>query len=705
MSKIVSFILGKEGVENNKTKKKIYITLLIIIALTIFSNTTIRNEIVVAQGGADPRWQDNKTSVISGSQYLPERNYGFQINWTDPQGNLDNVTFETNLTAGSTLENITKADIDKYTSFMNNSVGIWWINFTQEQLAGAGNYAFRWYANDTNSNENSTDQWKYVIEKNGSTDIDLYVNGEQSDKTIEQYQNVNFTIVLNVPTSGVVRLHTNFSDDSYKLWDSGSCPPQFENMTNMTNLGNWTWKANFTNSNYTTATKNWYVKVTPFKKEVNITIYNSTGDMSNAYIRVYNSSNDVVSSGVGELSANLEQYRNYSLEMTEKINSENLTVKIVNLNITSSFNRTSQTVKDYSEELPSGFNKITTIFAFNDSGLSYSYATIYIPNESFTVTNIFHCKDAWNYTEGLCQNVADWEINDTADYNAKSNETYVFFNVTSFDGYGGGGDVYLEVNLVLPPGDTLIERYDIFDVNATVYCRGGACSDVYGTVQYNLSSSNPDTPVNVTYSDVPLFIDESSPAAKKACPTNQLEENEFCNITWRINATGSIDSAWKLGVLFNSSDTNIEDNHTDNVTLTIAPCIEEIAIQFSNISFGTVLPHTVGNAALKNSDDLYNVTNYGTCTSNIWIKSTNLVKGSNYILYSNISFNNVTDDFGSSYRISNSFSQGNSTFKKDVPGSTNATGYYFLDVPIVYAGEYEGNITFCLNSSLRPTLC
>ena len=49
---------------------------------------------------------------------------------------------------------------------------------------------------------------------------------------------------------------------------------------------------------------------------------------------------------------------------------------------------------------------------------------------------------------------------------------------------------------------------------------------------------------------------------------------------------------------------------------------------------------TDGNDATENSNDFYNVTNSGSCLSDIWIKATDLVNGTDEIIYTNVSFNN-----------------------------------------------------------------
>ena len=262
---------------------------------------------------------------------------------------------------------------------------------------------------------------------------------------------------------------------------------------------------------------------------------------------------------------------------------------------------------------------------------------------------------------------------------------------------------YLEVLLVSPPGNIIVEAYKNFTVNATVYCRDGVCGDVYGNVRYNLTSANPDTLVNTTYGDQPFFINESPAYAIKTCYNNMMQD-DFCNVTWNINATTAY-TEWKMGVLFNSSYIDINENNTDNITITIIPCIEEMAVHFSNIGFGDLIPSTDGNDATENSNDFYNVTNSGSCLSDIWIKATDLVNETDEIRYANISFNNNTDDYASSHRIANNFSSENSSLMSGVSGYTNVTGYFYLDVPATYAKLYSGNVTVCLNSSAYPSVC
>jgi len=213
---------------------------------------------------APPIWQDNATSFASGSQYTPSRNYGFQINWTDPDSadSLSNATFETNMTTGTTtLENITKASTTKYTTFTNNTAGVWWINFTQEQLKGAGQYVFRWYSNDTSNAWNISDQWNYTIAR-GSPAARLALNGTEGNKAYTQGAVANITSWV-VDNTVNMTIYSNYSGGPAL---QNITPTQHEpiyNYTDTTNLaagnyivlanvtGNANWTNNATGINYT----------------------------------------------------------------------------------------------------------------------------------------------------------------------------------------------------------------------------------------------------------------------------------------------------------------------------------------------------------------------------------------------------------------------------------------------------------------------
>ncbi len=249
---------------------------------------------------------------------------------------------------------------------------------------------------------------------------------------------------------------------------------------------------------------------------------------------------------------------------------------------------------------------------------------------------------------------------------------------------------WLEVNLSLPPNPYNIVQNDTFIINATVYCRGGNCGNVDGTARYNLSSTNPDTPINTTQGDKPFFVNETPALAMKSCPTNPLTTDEFCNITWIVNATGDINTDWKIGVLFNSSYMGIWENHTDNVTVSINSCGLDLTVQWFSIKFGLLNPSTGPWAAPDNSNDEYNITvNSGSCNLDLYINGTDLTNTTynSQIGVDNITWSNTSDVAGE-FNLSHTVD----VIKINVPENTNATTWYWINVPAVYAGYYDGII-------------
>jgi len=252
---------------------------------------------------------------------------------------------------------------------------------------------------------------------------------------------------------------------------------------------------------------------------------------------------------------------------------------------------------------------------------------------------------------------------------------------------------YLEVSLITP--DPTLTKTNIiqnltFWVNATVTCRGGDCGEVNGTVRYNSTSPYPDTPINETYGATPFFINETPAQAMKSC--GNLLQDQSCNLSWLINATGEINSGWKIGVLFNSSLASVQQNHTSNATVLITSCTIDMTTQFSSINFGTVNPSTQGNNATGNDGNIYNITvNPGSCNLDIYINATDLINATynSRIGVGNFTFSNTTNNYANSYQLSYLWQ----LIRSNVPPLTNVTTWYWLNVPPIYAGYYIGNVT------------
>jgi hypothetical protein len=249
----------------------------------------------------------------------------------------------------------------------------------------------------------------------------------------------------------------------------------------------------------------------------------------------------------------------------------------------------------------------------------------------------------------------------------------------------------IEPSAILP--NNVVQNYT-FLVNATIFCKNAPCGNVNGTIMYNLSSIYPDTSINETYGDKPFFINEIPAYAMKSCPTNPLDSGEFCNLTWIINAAGDINTDWKIGVLFNSSFLDVQPNNTLNSTISILPCTVDINSAWSYIHFGNpdLNPNTYNNSAPGNTGNEYNISiKPGSCNTNLFISGTDLINSTynSIIKVGNLSWSNISSDIKDGFF---SLSESNSIIKLNVPQDTNVTTWYWLNVPPVYSGAYNGTI-------------
>lgn len=358
----------------------------------------------------------------------------------------------------------------------------------------------------------------------------------------------------------------------------------------------------------------------------------------------------------------VDVWHNSSQIVEGNINSINLTI-----------NFTTNVSDDYSLQIYDWFNSQWVSADCDSGGVLADTPTIWWCNKTVNPMN-YNSSDR----------VVRFRINSTADTDpGMLTEDYVQY----FVGYPS----YLEVNMTNPETVATLNviQNKTFDVNATVICRDGPCGEVNGTIMYNLSSSDPDTPVNTTQGDNPFYIQESPAYAMKSCGT--MYSNDFCQLNWTINATGSINTEWKIDVLFNSSYIDILDNSTESATININNCTVDITAQWSAINFGSLAPETLGNSANGNDNDEYNITvNSGSCHLDLYINGTNLTNTTynSFIPVNNVTWSNTSNTYAESFELSSTAT----VLKLDVPEITNVTTWYWINVPAVYAGYYDGEI-------------
>ncbi len=191
-----------------------------------------------------PAWSKNATFPPSGTTYSPTQAYQFNVSWTDNY-KLDTVWIEHNFTGA--LKNY---------SITGNSSEVYYYN--HGPLA-RGIYVWRMYANDTTSNLNKTDQWTYTVQ-NATSELNLTLNANSCNLTIEVFSGVNITAKLITPGSGYLELYQNST-----LINSGNSP--LTNITNYTQLKEYNITAIYpSTNNYTSTAQTFWVIVKDTQK-------------------------------------------------------------------------------------------------------------------------------------------------------------------------------------------------------------------------------------------------------------------------------------------------------------------------------------------------------------------------------------------------------------------------------------------------------
>jgi hypothetical protein len=131
-----------------------------------------------------PMWSANSTTPSSPTAYALDRNYTFNVTWTENTA-LENVRFEWDQSTNYT--NTTTPAIQ--------SLGSGKYSITLSDLT-TGNYTYKWYAEDNSSQENATDLLAYNITV-ADNPINLYLNGNMNQNLV-----INHGEEINVTATG-----------------------------------------------------------------------------------------------------------------------------------------------------------------------------------------------------------------------------------------------------------------------------------------------------------------------------------------------------------------------------------------------------------------------------------------------------------------------------------------------------------------------
>ncbi|MBU5690086.1 MAG: hypothetical protein QXM68_03735 [Candidatus Aenigmatarchaeota archaeon] len=552
-------------------------------------------------------------------------------------------------------------------SFINlNGVGNTWTNasFIFSNLT-SGFVSWRIHFNDTTGKQNSTNMMSFYIQFRRTpiycTDSDGDCDVERINKTDNIFESID---IMTFPFGWIeVNLWDNDINIDKEIKESLAVIEWYTDVdfgANNINIDYW-------NGSEWINCQSLIASSLPTKSYCNISHINVT-QFNNILIRIRGEDNDGMPNAFLYVDS-IFLLANFSEDFTPPryyLNQTNSTIAgkavLFSLLWQDNINLTDGQWQGWLDNCTGYFVNVTPLNSFNSNGWS---------NFTAIINETKNCNIKWFV------NASDKKGN----WNNSAVLSPFEFNTTS--------SAYLEVKLVKPPGNFNVAQNKTFFVNATVFCREDNCGDINATIMYNVTSNYPDTPISEIYGDSPLFINEPSPHSTKYC--NSLAKDDFCNITWVVNATGNIQESISIGVLFMSSELK---NHTENVSLTIYECAIDIYLSWHEIEFGEIFPNTFGNEALGNSDAIYNITlSSGSCNSDVWIKSTDIY-GSSIIKAENISWS-LERNYSNSFRMKNDFS----LLKKNVKENDIITTFYWIDSPIVYAGRYFGNITIMANET------
>ncbi|MBI4015632.1 MAG: hypothetical protein HY362_02855 [Candidatus Aenigmarchaeota archaeon] len=147
-----------------------------------------------------PRFVSNTSSQASGVGINTLTNYTFSTNVSTESVSINNVTFETNLNA--TLKNFTIPAV----AGGNATQKFYFINFTGSTLS-AGNYQYRWIANDSANNINTTGIIPFSI---ANSQLIFVNNASSMPSNFPINATANYGFSTNITTFGTEIINVTF---------------------------------------------------------------------------------------------------------------------------------------------------------------------------------------------------------------------------------------------------------------------------------------------------------------------------------------------------------------------------------------------------------------------------------------------------------------------------------------------------------------
>lgn len=292
-----------------------------------------------------------------------------------------------------------------------------------------------------------------------------------------------------------------------------------------------------------------------------------------------------------------------------------------------------------------------------------------------------HTADVWTWSNFTWQN-ASMQAGTTVSWRIWYNDTAGNYNSTSMTAFKLR-EPALHVNLTSPPSPFTATQNQTFTLNATVTCQYGDCGEVNGTARYNTSGTAPDTAIP-ELSGTPFHT-----ASKQNPLSCTLNQGEQCNLTWSVNATGSIGSVWSVDVNVSSNVSTVAANDAANAQVEIFGEKVDLALHWDAANFGSLVVGTEDNAATNNSDKTYNISITSGSDADVWIRGTDLAQenGDDTIGITNLTWNATKNDPTYAAPVTKQFQ----LLRSGVSAGTNITTYFWMDTPYgIFADNYTG---------------
>ncbi len=124
-----------------------------------------------------PAWSSNTTSPSTPATYASGQNYQFNITWTD------------NVAVDEVILQFNSVNYSYKLGQLSKSGDVYYKTISDQP---ASTYSYKWYANDTSNNWNSTSTLIYTVNKATPT-VNLLIDGAASDKTVINATQTNAT--------------------------------------------------------------------------------------------------------------------------------------------------------------------------------------------------------------------------------------------------------------------------------------------------------------------------------------------------------------------------------------------------------------------------------------------------------------------------------------------------------------------------------